>query len=444
MTDALLAWAQHHQTALWVVTVGALASTCCALLGCYLVLRRMSLLGDAISHAILPGIVVAYLVTDQIGSWPVFVGAVLVGVLTAALTESLQGAGNVSEDASMGVVFTSLFALGVFLLKNFAGRVHLDADCALYGLLDFVPFDMVTVAGLNVPRTFLPLCVALLITLMFIGVLWKELKIASFDPALASAMGIRARVVHYLLMGMVALVTVASFEAVGSVLVVAMLIVPGTTAHLLTDRLRTMLLWAALIASLSTIGGYLGAAWLNTNTSGMMTVVAGGLFALALCFAPQQGLLAKYWQRRQLSLRIVGEDLLAMLYRYEELASSGDEWDPMSVREACAAIGGRSLPRIALRRLKKTQQIEIQYDRVTLTDAGRREAQSLVRSHRLWEAYLIKHFHLPLDHVHAPAERIEHFIGPQLQATLADELRDTQHDPHGREIPPAQQSTSEN
>ncbi|MBL8826515.1 MAG: metal ABC transporter permease [Planctomycetaceae bacterium] len=435
----LAAWFELHRLAIWTVVLGAICNSACAILGCYLVLRRMSMLGDAISHAILPGIVVAFLFTGMLGSWPVFVGALVVGVLTAFLTQSLHGLGNVSEDSSMGVVFTSLFALGVFLIRNFADRVHLDADCALYGQIDLIAFDRVVWGGLEFPRALFPMGLALLAAIVFVICFWKELKLVSFDPALATAMGISAGVMHYLLMAMVAAVTVAAFEAVGSILVIAMLIVPGATAHLLTDRLWQMIVWSVVIAVLSAVLGYWGAVAWNTSVAGMMCVAAGAQFALAVVLAPRHGLLGKAIQRLQLSLRIVGEDLVAMLYRTEELATTNAAPE-LHWRDCIRALGGGWVAWLSVPQLRLRGDVQITGSLIQLTDQGRRLAQSLVRSHRLWEAFLVKHFHLPLDHVHEPAERIEHYIGPQLQERLAAELRDAGVDPHGREIPPATRS----
>ena len=155
------------------------------------------------------------------------------GLATTMLTQTLHALGKVPEDASMGVVFTSLFAIGVILINNVAPRIDLDPGCVLYGLLELAPLDMVSVGGLEIPRVVPTLAVALSVTLLLVVLFWKEFKIVSFDPELATAMGISALVFHYVLMAMVAGVTVASFEAVGSVLVVAMLIVPAAASFVM-------------------------------------------------------------------------------------------------------------------------------------------------------------------------------------------------------------------
>lgn len=423
---------------LWTIGVGVVTGISCSLVGCYLVLRRMSLLGDAISHAILPGIAVAFLFSGSLGGWPTFAGALALGVATTMFTEILHKKGGLAEDSSMGAVFTSLFAIGVIVITRAAHDAHIDADCVLYGLIETVALDTVVWVGMPVPRVMLTVIPTLIITVLFVVVLWKELKIVSFDPALASAIGISASVVHYLLMAMVAGVTVASFEAVGSILVIGMLIVPPATAHLLTDRLGRMLILSAAISVLSVLLGYVGAVAWNTSLAGSIAVASGALFGLAVLLSPTQGLVSQAMHRMSLGVRIVAEDILAGLYRREEraaragLGASGPEEQEFA---PVAGVGG--LARwIARRRLLARSWIRTQSDgTLTLTEAGRHEARQLVRAHRLWESYLGENFELPVDHLHEAAHRMEHFIGPELQESLAAELVDASHDPHGRKIP---------
>jgi ABC-type Mn2+/Zn2+ transport system permease subunit len=427
----------EHRLAAWTILAGAVSNASCAILGCYLVLRRMSLLGDAISHAVLPGIVVAYLFFGK-APLPALAGAMVVGMLTAYGTQTLTSLGGVAEDSSMGIVYTSLFALGVFLLTNVARNVDLDPGCVLYGAIEFVPLDTVEAFGVQIPRALLPMGAALVATLIFVLLLWKELKIVSFDADLASALGLRSSLIYYLLMGMVAVVTVAAFEAVGSILVVAMLIVPGATAHMLTDRLDRMLIYSIVVGVLSSILGYLGAICLDTTVAGMMAVAAGGQFGLAVLFAPKHGLLSKAFDSFGLSLRIVSEDLLAMLYRAEELSAKTSEPERLSWMQCAVALGGGPAAWLAVPAAWRRRQIGIvgPLD-IELTERGRHSARSLVRSHRLWEAFLVEYFELPLDHLHAPAERVEHYIGPQLQEKLAEAVHAAGVDPHGRAIPPS-------
>ncbi|MFN4258452.1 MAG: metal ABC transporter permease [Gemmataceae bacterium] len=429
----------RSELALWTIVVGVVCNVSCALVGCYLVLRRLSLLGDAISHAILPGIVLAFLLTGEITGWPIILGAMALGVLTALLTQALCQFGDVPEDSSMGVVFTSLFALGVVLIARAAYHTHLDADCVFHGKIEFValPGNTETILGVEVPWVLRTMAPVLVLTIAFIILLWKELKITSFDPALATALGINATLVHYLLMALVAGVTVSAFEAVGAILVVAMLIVPGATAHLLTDRLGTMMLGAALVAMLSAVLGYVGAVLANTSVAGMMAVMAGGQFLLAVLFAPRQGLCAKLLRNLKLMLRIQGEDYLGLLYRLAEARQQGADPETLARIRATWPAPRGWLGWLAVRGLRWQGALRRGADETPqLTEAGWKRAASLVRAHRLWETYLEENLPLPADHLHEPAHRMEHFLSPELQRDLEEQLRHPPVDPHGKTIPP--------
>jgi ABC-type Mn2+/Zn2+ transport system permease subunit len=417
---------------LWTIAVGVVTNASCAILGCYLVLRRMSLIGDAISHAVLPGIVLGYFYSQSLVGWPIFLGAVVVGMLTAALTQGISSLGRVSEDASMGVIFTSLFAIGVVLISSLNMRnTHIDADCVLYGDILQASIDVRPLLGWSVPRTMFTLAPMLAVVLLFVAALWKELKLVAFDPALAAAMGFRVAIVHYLLMGMVAGVSVASFEAVGSILVVAMLIVPAAAAALMTDRLKWMLAWAVAIGAASAIFGYLAAAATGTSVAGMMAAAAGVQFALAVFLSPKQGLVTRWLRNLSLAVRIAAEDVIARLYRGEESGARSQRTGEGS--QAPGLVRWLTNLRLARRNwVSRSQAGELQ-----LTDSGRAAARNLVRAHRLWESYLDTHFDLPRDHLHDAAERMEHFLDPQLQEELATELADRAVDPHGKSIPPA-------
>jgi ABC-type Mn2+/Zn2+ transport system permease subunit len=420
---------------IWTIVVATCGNVACALLGCYLVLRRLSLLGDAISHAVLPGIVLAFLLTGSLNGLPIVLGAMVLGVLTAVLTESVHRLGQTAEDASMGIVFTALFALGVLLLTLATGPVDLDPGCVLYGQIELVALDRVDLFGFEIPRSLLTLIPVLLATIAFIVLLWKELKLTAFDPELAVTLGIPAVLIHYLLMAWVAGVTVASFEAVGAILVVAMLIVPAATAHLLTERLGRMLLVAAVVAILASVLGYLAAVAVDVSIAGMMAVVAGGLFTLAVLFAPRHGVVARMIRTAQLRLRIAGEDILGELYRRQEVGEPG-----LTLAAARMRAGGW-IGFLAIWSLRSQRFAEQRGGQLFPTEKGLNRGRFLVRSHRLWEQLLEENTPLPLDHLHDPAERIEHFIDPELQAELEAALARSEIDPHGRRIPPPDTST---
>ncbi len=298
----------------WIVVVGILAAVSCALLGNFLVLRKMSMMGDAISHAVLPGLAIAFLITGARASLAMFIGAALVGVLTAVFTQWVSRFGKVDEGASMGIVFTTLFALGLLLIVQAADHVDLDASCVLYGAIELTPLDVVwrpQVFGSvwEVPRAVIVLAPVCVVNLLFVVLFFKELRISSFDSELATTMGINANLIHYMLMTLVAITTVAAFEAVGSIIVIAMLIVPAAAAHLLTDRLNMMVIISMILAVITAVVGHVSAillpGWMGfdptlvdaTSTSGMMAVVAGVIFGIVLFCAPRHGILAKKFRQ---------------------------------------------------------------------------------------------------------------------------------------------------
>lgn len=295
----------------WIVIVGALCAVACALPGNYLVLRQMSMMGDAISHAVLPGLAMGFLLTASRASLAMFIGAAIVGVLTAVFTQWISKLGNVDRGASMGIVFTTLFAIGLIMIVQAADHVDLDPGCVLYGAIELTPLDVAFTFSafgtlIEVPRAALVLGATLLLNALFVSLCFKEMRITSFDPALADTLGFRSGLMHYVLMVLVAITTVASFEAVGSILVIAMLIVPPATAYLLTKSLRTMVLLSTLIGILCALLGHLSAitvprlfGYEDTSTSGMMAVVAGILFALV---ATANRLLRKLRHHKSLQL----------------------------------------------------------------------------------------------------------------------------------------------
>nr|VFJ73505.1 MAG: manganese/zinc/iron transport system permease protein [Candidatus Kentron sp. FW] len=290
----------------WIVITGALCAGACALPGTFLVLRRMSMMGDAISHAVLPGLAIGFLLTGSRASLAMFVGAVLIGILTAVFTQWISTFGKVDQGASMGIVFTTLFALGLLLIVRAADHVDLDPGCVLYGAIELTPLDTLFTLRVgdlvvDIPRAVAVLSGVFLANSMLIAVLFKEFTISAFDPELATTLGIRSSRMHYLLMAMVAVTTVAAFEAVGSIIVIAMLIVPPATAYILTDRLRIMLPLGVAFGGCSALLGHLGAITLpkllgfeNTTTSGMIALAAGVLFLLAWLY---RGCVARYGRR---------------------------------------------------------------------------------------------------------------------------------------------------
>ena len=281
--------------AFWIILAGSLVATSCGLLGCYLILRKMAMVGDAISHAVLPGIVIAFLVSGSRDSFTMLIGAGLIGVFTTFLIEFFHRKGKLQSDASIGVTFTWLFAVGVILVSLYTSNVDIDQDCVLYGEIAYVPLDVwITGSGLNLgPKTIYVSASVLIVVILFIVLGYKELLITTFDPALASALGISTALWHYLLMGAVSLTTVASFESVGAILVVALLVAPAGTAYLLTTNFKKMMIISAVLGIVISFLGYYLAVWVNGSIAGAMATVAGIIFGLAFLFSPSEGILIK-------------------------------------------------------------------------------------------------------------------------------------------------------
>ncbi len=278
-----------------IIITGALVGACCALVGTFLVLRRMSLMGDAISHSVLLGIVAVFFLTGDRSPFFAVIGAGAVGLLTVSLVELLNRTGLVKEDAAIGLVFPALFSLGVIFVSRFPAEVHIDVEHVLYGEIAYSAFDKVTIFGMELGfRSFWVLGIMTAVNLIFVLAFYKELKLATFDAGLAAAVGFSPTLIHYLLLALVSATTVVSFDSVGAILVVAMLIVPAATAYLLTDRLPVMISLAVGLGMASAVGGYWLARWIDGSIAAAMAVVAGVFFVIAFMFAPRHGLIARY------------------------------------------------------------------------------------------------------------------------------------------------------
>lgn len=273
--------------AFYIITVSTLIAISCGVLGCFLILRRMAMVGDAISHAVLPGIVIAYFISGTRDSLWMILGAGLLGIFTTFLIEFFHKKARLQADAAIGVTFTWLFALGIILISLFAGQVDLDQDCVLYGEIAYVPIDLwITEAGQNFgPRALHIAYIILIINVLFVRIGFKQLYLTTFDPAFAATIGISVSLWNYLLMGAVSMTTVASFDSVGAILVVALLVAPPATAYLLTDNFRQMIVITCCIALVISIAGYYLAVALDGSIAGAIVTAAGILFGAAFIYS---------------------------------------------------------------------------------------------------------------------------------------------------------------
>ncbi|SDX45876.1 metal ABC transporter permease [Roseicitreum antarcticum] len=308
-----------------ILLTGALVAASGALLGTFLVLRGSAMLTDAISHSIVFGIIIVWLLTGATAGIIPVLGAALTGVLTVILSEAVTRSGLVRSDAAVGLVFPALFAAGVILISLFARDVHIDVDTVLLGEITFVWLDTVALGGVPVPRAVLTLAIVFAVNLGFVLALWKELKLTVFDPALAAALGFFPALIFYALLTLTSVTAVASFDAVGAVLFIAFVIVPPATAFLLTRRLGVMVLLAVGFGVASSAAGYaLAVAW-DVSIGGMMASMTGVFFTAALLFAPRDGLIAQTLHRRVQKLDNDCITLVAHLYTHQDDANAAEE-----------------------------------------------------------------------------------------------------------------------
>lgn len=363
-----------------IQAIAVVVAVACALPGVFLVLRRMALLSDAITHTVLLGIVIAFFITGDLASPLLIVGAAATGVLTVALVESLRSTRLVREDASIGLVFPALFSIAVILIARFAGSVHLDTDAVLLGELAFAPFRRLHVAGVDVgPTSLWVMGGILLLDIAFIALLYKELKLTTFDPALAAALGFSPALLHYSFMGMVSVTAVGAFDAVGSVLVVALMVAPPAAAYLLSDRLPVVLLLSVVLATVSALGGF-WAAWLaDASIAGSMATMAGAVFGLAYLFAPERGVVAQVRRRARQRVEFAQLMLAIHLFHHEDSAEADIE-----NRETHLGAHLRWAPDFARRVVRRAEDREwLVRERdglLRLTGAGREAARSALES----------------------------------------------------------------
>ena len=362
-----------------VLLVTAVTAVACALPGVFLVLRRMAMMSDAISHVVLLGIVLAFFVTNDLSSPLLIAAAAATGVLTVTLVEVLNRTRLVKEDAAIGLVFPLLFSIAVILISIYAGDVHLDTDAVLRGAPELTPFERFEIFGFDLgPKALVVMGVILVINALFIGIFYKELKLATFDAALAAALGFLPGLLHYALMALVSVTAVGAFDAVGSVLVVALIVAPPAAAYLLTDKLGQMIGLSALLGVLSAVFGYWLAVLLDASIAGSMATVSGVLFGLAFLFSPGHGLVARVVRRARQRVEFAQTMLALHLLHHEGSPAQAEEsrvdhlsrelrWEPAFAQQVVSEA-------------ERTGLVARQNGTLALTERGRDTARkSMVR-----------------------------------------------------------------
>ena len=354
--------------------IAILISMACAITGTFLVLRRMSMMTDSITHTILFGIVVAYFITHDLNSPFLIVGAALVGVLTVWLTETIVKTKLVSEDSAIGLVFPLLFSIAIIMVTKNADSVHLDVDTVLLGELAFAPFDRFVLFGNDLGPIGMWIGGILLLTnLIFVTVLFRVLKLSTFDTILATTLEFSPIIIHYLLMTVVSITTVGAFQSVGSILVIAYMIVPPTTAYLLSDDVKVIIILSAFIGGISSIFGYQLARFLDASIAGAIAVVAGIIFTIVLIFAPKRGILSVILKRKRLKIEFKE---LTLLFHLSNHYGTDREYIENSLVSLIDHIhwNERELEN-TLKKLSNEGKIEIINNIVCLTSLGKEQVE---------------------------------------------------------------------
>lgn len=413
----------------YAVAGAVLMGVCCGVLGAFVVVRKMALVGDALSHAVLPGVALGFLWSLQKDPLAIFIGATVAGLLGTAVVRAITTTTRLKEDAALGLVLASFFAIGaclVTMIQRLPTGNKSGVDKFLFGQAAAIgPDDLRLMA---------------LVTVLVLGLLalaFKELLVASFDRGFAESSGLAVRWVDRGLMLLLAFTVVIALQAVGAVLVSAMLITPAAAAYLLTDKFPRMLWLAALFGvAAGLLGAFFSFIGPNLPTGPFMVIAASVIFAAAFFLSPRHGVIARWWRHRDRSARTQRENTLKAIYRLgeeDDFARDGVTYIQLAQRRKETVAEARAQVHDLVRHGFATSSGDTAY----FTPEGRRRAAEIVRNHRLWELYLTNTANIASDHVHEDAEKIEHVLGEDVVRELERRLNYAERDPHGRRIPSA-------
>jgi len=411
----------------FALTGSILLGLSCGLLGSFIVVRRMALVGDALSHAVLPGVAFGFLWGMTKDPVAIFIGAVIAGLMGTTVVSLLTKTTRIKADTALGLVLASFFAVGLCLLtmiQNLPTGNKSGLDKFLFGQAAALGADDIRLMAI------VTVCAVSLITLFY-----KELLATSFDAGFAQVAGIPAEWIHHGLMLVLAAAIVIALQAVGVVLVSAMLITPAAAAYLLTDRMHRMLFLAGGFGVLAGVAGaFFSFVGRGLPTGPLMVIGASTVFTGAYLMGPRHGVVARWWRQRSRAARTERENTLKALYHVWE----NDGFRDVGVTLADLAQRRRETLDDALgrsRELERHGMASVSRDAVYFTPQGRRRAAEIVRNHRLWELYLTNSANIAPDHVHEDAEKIEHVLGEKTVRELERRLDYATEDPHGKPIP---------
>lgn len=418
----------QYEWAIRALLASSMVGIMCGALGAFIVLRNMSLIGDALAHAILPGIVVSFVLVGY-STIGFFVGSVIAGLLTAVGITWIQHNVKTKNDAAIGIVFTAMFSIGVMGISWISRNegVHLDLKDFLFG----------NVLGVSNEDLYLTGIVAVYVIISLI-VFYRYLFATTFQPIIAETMGISVKVIHYYLMLLLSFAVVASLRTVGVILVVAMLITPASTALLLTDRLNRVIPLAALIGLISAVLGLLLAIVFETTPGPAMAVTATSLYLLTVLFSPKKGLVFNYFRKQKEQQKIQLEDTLKQAFKLHERGK-------LSLPNLLDRLGfTKSILQQRIRTLVSKGFINNNDSTLQLTTEGISQANKLVRAHRLWETYLVNKIGLSEEQIHEDAEKYEHLLTEEMLDEVDEALGYPTLDPHGSPIPSKKKDPSIN
>lgn len=298
--------------------IAVIVAVACSIPGVFLVLRKMAMMSDAISHTILLGIVIAFFIVSDLNSPFLTIGAALMGIVTVYLVELLNKTKLMAEDSAIGITFPLLFSIAIIIISKYAGSIHLDIDSVLLGELAFAPFNRMLIHGTDIgARAIYSMGSVLIINIILVIIFFKELKIATFDPGLAAILGFSPSLIHYGLMISVSITAVAAFEAVGSILVIAFMIGPAISAYLITDDLKKMLILSGIIGVINAILGFYFAVFFDVSIAGSISLVIGISFMFIFVFAPERGIITVIRRRKIQGINFAAKSLLFRIYNHE-------------------------------------------------------------------------------------------------------------------------------
>lgn len=413
---------QTHPYLPRVLLAGVLVSISCGVMGCFIILRRMAFLGDALAHAMLAGVTCGYLIMKLVfgveaHAGAMLVGSVLAGLATVGMIGFVSRASRIKDDTAIGIMYTGIFAFGGLLASRFSDLIHVD-------LLHFVTGQVLAVETADLWVIGGVTCLVVVGVILF----FRTLQLTSFDPIMAASLGIPVVAVHYALTGAASLVVVSAVNVVGVVLVVGMLVTPAATAYLLSDRLQRMLVFSAMFAVNSFLIGFALSEFLNVAPGSSIVLVSTLQFLTVLICAPRYGMLANWLRRQAIVPQSASEDILGALLR------GGDKGMAVAavVQSAPAA---KPFFEKAVRSLVRDGLIVKGEGQLRLTEPGTQAARKLVRAHRLWETYLNQVGAAP-ETLHEKAHALEHLRDDAAVRYIDDKLGHPLRDPHGSPIPP--------